>query len=220
MALSAPIGIRVGTNELPPPPTNVVVSITAVDAYAVEGPFTNSTVRGTNIAAFLVRRAGPTNDPVTVRYRIGGTASNGLDYVSLSGEVAIAAGARGARILILPLEDRLAEGVESVVVELARAENDPPSYLVGRESRAAAVIADNDSPRPRCQRLPGGLFHICLPGTDGNGFRLEASTDLANWSALCTSVVTDGAIHFVDPDVEALPYRFYRAVPDATPLQE
>jgi hypothetical protein len=215
-ALSAPVGIRVGTNQPPPPPTNVVVSIVAIDSYASEGPWTNlntypATARGTNTAEFVVRRAGPTNDPVTVRYHIGGTASNGVDYVALSGEVIVPAGARGAPILIVPRDDTLVEGVESVVLELAPSSSD--SYVIGLPRRAAAVIADNDSPRPPCMRLPGGLFHICFPGTNGSPYRIVASSDLANWSEICTSTVTDGAIHFVDPDVDALPYRFYRAAP-------
>ncbi|HMJ64473.1 MAG TPA: Ig-like domain-containing protein, partial [Candidatus Binatia bacterium] len=212
-ALSAPVGIRVGTNQPPPPPpTNVVVSIVASDSYASEGPWTNwstfpTTTRGTNTAEFVVRRAGPTNDPVTVRYHIGGTASNGVDYAALSSEVIIPAGVRGARILVVPLEDSLVEGVETVILELAPSSSD--SYVIGLPRRAAAVIADNDSARPPCMRLPGGLFHVCFPGTNGSPYRIEASSDLIDWTELCTGTVTDGAVHFVDPDVDALPYRFY-----------
>jgi hypothetical protein len=220
MAFSAPIGIRVGTNEPPPPPTNVVVEITAVDSYAVEAPYTNSTSRGTNTASFVIARRGPTNEAVTVRYHIGGTASNTLDYATLSGQVTIPAGGRAARIVVVPVDDRLAEGIETVVLALAPSDTDPPSYTIGRSSRAAAIIVDNDALRPRCVRLPGGLFHVCVPGTDGDGYRLEASSNLTDWVTLCTSVVSDGAIHFVDPDVQALPYRFYRALPDATPAEE
>jgi hypothetical protein len=215
-ALSAPLAIKVGTNQPPPPPTNVVVSIVALDSFASEGPWTNSwtfptTTRGTNTAEFVVRRAGPTNDPVTVRYHVGGTASNGVDYAALSGEVVIPAGSRGARILVGPIEDALVEGIETIVLELMRSATD--AYSVGLPNRAAAIITDNDSPRPPCLRLPGGLFHICLAGTNGTPYRLEGSSDLINWTELCTSTVSDDAIHFVDPDTAALPYRFYRAIP-------
>jgi hypothetical protein len=218
-ALSAPVGIRVGTNQPPPPPTNVVVSIVALDSFASEGPWTNSytyptITRGTNTAEFAVRRAGPTNDPVTVRYHIGGTASNGVDYAALSGEVVIPAGSRIARILVVPIEDTLVEGIETIVLELMRSASD--AYVVGWPNRAAAIITDNDSPRPPCLRLPGGLFHLCLPGTNGTSYRLEGSSDLINWVELCTSTVTDGAIHFVDPDTAALPCRFYRAAESST----
>jgi hypothetical protein len=33
-------------------------------------------------------------------------------------------------------------------------------------------------------------------------------------------VVTDGAIHFVDPDADDAPARFYRAVPETNPPLE
>jgi hypothetical protein len=222
---SEPVYILVGTNQPPPPPpTNVVVSIVAIDAYASEGPWTNlwttpDGTRGTNVAVFGVRREGPTNEAVTVRYHVGGTASNGVDYVELPGEVTIPAGARGARITVLPLEDGLIEGNETVVLELAPAGGEPPSYILGLSRRAAAVIADNEE-RPRCVRLAGGLYHLCLPGINGETYRIESSSDLVHWTTLCTTVVVDGAVHVVDADADGLPHRFYRAVPDATASME
>ena len=66
-------------------------------------------------------------------------------------------------------------------------------------------------------RLPDHSFHFCHPGTNNFGFRLEASVDLRNWIPLCTNVVTDGAIHYVDPDAPAFPARFLRVVPEANP---
>src|SRR5678815_4844444 len=59
---------------------------------------------GTNTASFAVRRSGPTNAELTVYYAIGGTASNGIDYVNLPGRVTIAAGQRSARIQLIPVE--------------------------------------------------------------------------------------------------------------------
>ena len=41
------------------------------------------------------------------------------------------------------------------------------------------------------------------------------SAHLTNWMPLCTNVVTDGAIHFVDPDAAGHLQRFYRVVPEA-----
>ncbi|MCI0743901.1 MAG: hypothetical protein L0Y58_00710, partial [Verrucomicrobia subdivision 3 bacterium] len=235
MGFSEPVRILVGTNQPPPPPpTNVVVSISAIDSYASEGPWTNIWIwdtnyfrdtniivtwpwhtnisRGTNTAAFVVRRLGPTNDSITVKYHIGGTASNGVDYAELPGEVAIPAGARGARIFVVPLEDGLVEGIETVVLELTLPGGDPPSYAIGFPHRAAAIITDNDAPRPRCIRLADGMFHVCLPGTNGHCVRIEGSHDLVRWVTICISEVRDGAIHFVDPDADGLPHRFYRAV--------
>ena len=102
------------------------VSIIATDPIAVEPgssnriyftplfptPFTNY-FSPTNTATFLVRRISPTvvgsltntNSDLTVYYNIGGTASNGVDYVTLPGFVTIPAGKNFALITVNPLED-------------------------------------------------------------------------------------------------------------------
>ncbi len=231
------------TNLLP------VVNIVARDPFASEGTnFWRSdwdanwwaidvwnpwrvNLGGTNTATFVVRRHGPTNDDVTVDYEIGGTASNGVDYVALPGSVTIPAGKHSAQIVVVPIEDTLAEGVESVVLSLEQPAvvipletvlitNPPPpivrlpSYQVGFPSRASAIIIDHDQSRPTCLLLPDHQFHLCQPATNGFCFRVEASTDLRHWFPLCTNVVTDGALHFVDPDSSALDARFYRAEPE------
>jgi len=158
-----------------------------------------------------------------VSYRIGGTASNGVDYATLPGFVTIPAGERAARIVVTPIDDKLAEGAETVVLSLIippsplAVINPPPPYVIGFPGRAAALIADNDRERPPTRCLSDGLFHGCWNGTNGFGYRIEISPDLKQWIPVCTNVVTDGAIHFIDPDTEEFPHRFYRALPDANP---
>jgi len=93
----------------------------------------------------------------------------------------------------------------------------PPPYLVGIPRRAAAIIVDNDSPRPPCMTTSDGLFCLCRPGTNGFCFRLEVSTNLVNWVPVCTNSVTDGAIHYVDPDATDSVIRFYRTSPAPCP---
>jgi hypothetical protein len=74
---------------------------------------------------------------------------------------------------------------------------------------------DNDQLRPCTGRLPDGCFHLAQPGTNGGWYRIECSTNLIHWTALFTNSVTDGAIHFVDPDADTTSQGFYRAVPEA-----
>jgi hypothetical protein len=186
---------------------------------------------GTNTATLVVRRTGETNHDLTVLYAVSGTASNGEDYELLPEFVTIPAGQRSAPVVVIPREDRLVEGVESVVLTLVPAPiviptstvlitNPPPTvippppYRIGIPGRAAALILDNDHVRPPCLKLPDGMFHVCLPATNGFWFRLESSTDCLLWNPVCTNVVTDGALHFVDPDAADSPVRFYRAVPE------
>ena len=228
---------RPSSNDLP------VVTIVAVDPIAVEGAFcpsnwwwtaptttggwttNNSTILppcpGTNTALFEVRRHGPTNADLTVYYAIGGTATEGVDYKPLRNSatvpsVVIPAGRYAARIQIIPIDDTIPEGIETVVLGLT-ATTRPPEYLFGRPRQAAAIILDNDQPRPYCRRLPDGLFHLCAPGADGSSYTVLSSNDLVIWTEECSNVVTDGAIHFIDPDAAGLVRRFYKVVPDATP---
>jgi hypothetical protein len=167
-------------------------------------------VGGTNTATFVVRRQGPTEADLTVNYGIGGTASNGADYVTLPASITIAAGKHTAQIVVRPIDDALIEGIETVVLTLAPSAD----YAVGFPSHAAAIIIDNDRPRPPCVRLRDGLFHLCGPAMNGFSFRVETSGDLRSWIPICTNVVTDGALHFVDPDAANLQHRFYRVHPE------
>jgi len=138
--------------------------------------------------------------------------------------VTIAAGERAARITVAPIDDDLIEPLESVLLKLELAPGTTagtlPPYAIGSPGRAAAIIVDNDSPRPACTTLPDGLFHLCQPGTNGFCFRLEASTNLVNWIGVCTNIVTDGAIHFVDPDARDFVNRYYRSLPEPNPPAE
>jgi hypothetical protein len=196
------------------PPAPPVVTVVARDAYAREG--TND-VGEVNTAAFVVRRTGETNSDLTVFYSLHGTAENGKDYETLPASVIIPADRHTARVVVRPIDDELKECIETVLLRL---EPDPSlgpvaRYAVGWPNKAAAIIVDNDHPRPDCVRLPDGLFHLCLPGNNGFGFRLECSTDLNQWTPLCTNVVTDGAVHFVDPDANGDQHRFYRVVSES-----
>jgi len=166
---------------------------------------------GTNTATFVVRRHGPTNAPLVVDYAIGGRASNGVDYAALSGSVTIEAGKRTARVVVVPTDDSLVEGIESVRLEIKSSED----YRIGFPPRAGAIIVDNDRPRPTCRMISNGEFHLCRPATNGFCFRIEASTNLIHWAPICTNVVTDGALHFVDPDAALSLTRFYRVAPEA-----
>ncbi len=219
-----------------PPPTNrpPIVSIVATDPMAIEGTncwvwpgetnspptwaawptavcryFTNC---GPKTATFTVRRFGDTNGDLTVPYDIGGTASNGVDYVALPGSVTIPAGERRALITIVPIDDGPPDVNKTVILALTASTNLPPDYLLGFPRRAAAIIIDQ-APCPTTGMLPDGCFHLAAPGPDAAWFSIEYSTDLVNWTSICTNQVINGSIDFVDPDAVGNPSRFYRAVP-------
>jgi len=201
-------------NDEVPPAT--VVSIVAVDPFASEG--TNALGR-LNSASMVIRRLGPTNAGLTVQYALSGTAANGVDYERLSGSLELAAGRHTARLVINPLEDGAREGAESVVVTLVADMADPATgpvpYRVGVPARAAALILDNDTPRPPCVQLPDGLFNLCVPVESLSCLGVEGTGDLVHWTPLCTIPLNEGAAHYIDPDAGEWTHRFYRLVPKA-----
>ncbi len=238
--VSAPVNITILAPL--PPPTNrpPIVSIVATDPVAVEGTnswvwrgetnspptwaawptavchfFTNC---GPKTATFTVRRCGDTNNDLTVPYDIGGTASNGVDYVALPGSVTIPAGERRALITIVPIDDGPPDVNKTVILTLLpdMQANPLPGYVLGFPYRAAAIILD-PGPRPVSGMLPGHYFHLKETGPDAAWFCIEYSTNLVNWTPVCTNQVIDGSIDFVDPDASNNSSRFYRAVPVTNP---
>jgi hypothetical protein len=187
-----------------------VVRIMATDAVAREGT--------DNTATFRIRRTGPTNAPLTVFYGIGGTASNGVDYVTILGSLTIPAGRRGARIVITPLNDNLPERIETVRLRLTPPPFNPPTYEIGRPARAGAVILDNDHLLLTPEPLVDGM-HLRLNVFEGMPFRLESSTDLADWEEEASAISAEDGVSVVEGSGE-YPHRFFRVVPDYSDLDE
>ena len=236
-AVSAPVLISILPS--PPPPTNrpPIVSIVATDPVAIEGtncwpwlglaspvptwsnwfaaspPWRVFTNCGPKDATFTVFRFGATNDDLDVAYAIGGTATNGIDYVALPGLVTIPAGERRAAITIMPLDDGPPDITSTVILKLVPGTN----YLLGYPQAAATIILDSQSPRAVTGLLPGAAFNLSAAGPDGAWFHVEYSTDLIHWTPVCTNQVVNGRIDFVDPDAATNPARFYRTVPEAGP---
>ncbi|HSU56783.1 MAG TPA: Ig-like domain-containing protein [Candidatus Dormibacteraeota bacterium] len=223
-----------------PPPTNrpPIVNLVASDPIAIEGTncwvwpgltnpvpawsnwisatafrrlFTNC---GPKDALFTVHRLGSTNETLTVNYAIGGTASNGVDYVALPGSVTFAAGQVDALIPIVPIDDGPPDISSTVILKLTP----DPDYVVGYPPKAAALIFDGPCPRATAA-LPGGCFRVNAAGPDGAWFYVEYSTDLLHWTPICTNQVVQGSIDFIDPDASSEANRFYRVIPDSAPRE-
>jgi hypothetical protein len=215
---------NVPTNP-PPTVTNTIVTIVATDPLASEGTnwlcwpgMSNCPPlgdRGINTATFRVRRTGETNADLAVFYTICGSASNGVDYLTLPGWVRIPAGARYADITVVPIDDTRPEPLETVILTLRPAErptNTPSPYVIGRPAEAGAVIVDNDHRRPPTTPLHDGDLHVNLPAINGLCYRLDVSTNLLTWTPVLTNRVTKGAFHYVDIEGQRNQFKFYRAV--------
>ncbi len=234
--VSAPVNISI--LPPPPPPTNQppIVSIIAIDPVAIEGtncwpwlgltntwPTWSNWLAGTTFcrfftncgpknATFAVRRFGLTNDALTVTYAIGGTATNGVDYVALPGSVSIPAGERLALISVVPIDDGPPDISSTVILKLIPSTN----YIIGLPPAAAAIIIDSTWPPLATGMLPDNCFHLSTTGPNGAWVRIDYSTDLVTWTNLCINQVINGSVDFIDPDAQTSPSRFYRAVPETS----
>ncbi len=88
------------------PPTLLNISADVPDAYElgpVPGDFT------------LTRQGGDTNDPLTVYMTISGTASNGVDYVTMTNIVTFAANSVSLYMPVLPILDNVIKSDEPVI---------------------------------------------------------------------------------------------------------
>jgi hypothetical protein len=225
----------------PPPPTNqlAVVNIVAIDPIAIAGTncwlslgladtppawsnwvsptaiwrwFTNC---GPKDATFAVHRFGAANNDLTVAYAIGGTASNGVDYVALPGVATIPAGQTETMITVVPIDEETNDAPETVILSLSPSTNSPPDYVRGFPLHAEALILANLFPQPVSTGalLGDRSFLVSAGGPDGAWFRVDYTTDCINWTPLCTNQVVNGSINFVDPDATNYPIRFYRTFP-------
>ncbi|HVY69315.1 MAG TPA: Ig-like domain-containing protein [Verrucomicrobiae bacterium] len=98
---------------------------------------------------FTVSRTGNLNTDLNVRYTLSGTASNGVDYAKLPGQVTIPKGKATVTVTVNPLPDNAKEPTETVVLKLTQlvfitvpAPED--NYKVGEPG--SAIVSIYDSP--------------------------------------------------------------------------
>jgi hypothetical protein len=139
------------------------VTIVASDATAAEP--------GSDTGELIISRSGSTGASLTVNYTVGGTATAGIDYASIGSSVTIPAGSSSATILLMPMDDTLAEGPETVVVSLAA----NAAYAIGAAATATVTIADDElsssDPSLSLQLLPSAVSSV------GNGNPVGTWTD-------------------------------------------
>jgi PKD repeat protein len=118
--------VKIIGSELP------VLTVKANNATLSEG----STTGG----SFTITRTGTTTSALPVAYALGGTATNGVDYNSLSGSLTIPAGSSSAKITVAPVDDSALNGDRSVTVKLVSS----AQYACDSPDNATMTIMDND----------------------------------------------------------------------------
>lgn len=118
-------------------------------------------------ARFAVVSTLPTQ--VTVFYRLGGTASNGVDYTNIPGSVAVPAN-QTALVYIDPIADDLVEGTESVTLTILRT-ND---YLIAPLAQTAESFIKDSSTLVWITPVVGASSAVEPDGPPGAGAQIAS----------------------------------------------
>jgi hypothetical protein len=134
-----------------------------------------------------------TTVPTTVNYTVSGTATNGADYITLSGSRVIAAGQEFADIDVLVNDDLIIEGDETVTLSNISATNSLGFPFTYSGSPASLILKDNDHINPQ---LTVTATNASEPGTNGR-FRISfppnvTSTVPTNVSYVIAGSATNG----------------------------
>lgn len=98
------------------------------------------------------------NDPITIFFRLGGSARNGADYTEIDElEIELPAGAETVTLNVATIDDDVVENDETVVVEVNTTRRRARYTGIGPQSASAVIEADdNDLPELRIEG--GGLI--------------------------------------------------------------
>lgn len=92
---------------------------TALPKVGVRAVIASTTEGSAQGLVYVFSRTGVTTSPLTLNYTIGGTATNGTDYATLSGSVTIPSGADSSTLEVVSTQDAVSEPVETVKLTLA-----------------------------------------------------------------------------------------------------
>lgn len=130
-------------------------------------------------------------DSMTVKYTLGGTAANGVDYTFLSGEVFFTAGEQWKPVTVDVLDDLLVEGKETVTLTLIS----DASYDVASPDQGSLRIEDDDfdndyiTAQAEDAFISGGYINNWGSGSAGDGY---VDLDEGGYVEWVIEVPTDG----------------------------
>ncbi|MBI5462648.1 MAG: peptidylprolyl isomerase [Gammaproteobacteria bacterium] len=113
-------------------PITRTVTVAATDRIATEA--------GLTTGLYTFTRTGSTAAALTVYYSVGGNATSGSDYIALGSRITFPIGARRVTKTLKPIQDRLREQNETVVLRLRQSSN----YAVGSPGSATVTLTSND----------------------------------------------------------------------------
>jgi len=154
---------------------------------------------GAQTGSFTINRSGPTDNALTVRYTVAGTATAGSDYITLSGVAVINATSSSAVVTVTPLDDTTGETDETVVVTLS---TNTAYGIISSQSSTTVTILEDDTDAPTIT-----LSAVVATVTEGGGapgqFRITRGAGSGNRPALTVFFTLSGTPtsgNFIDFD--------------------
>lgn len=159
-ALAAGAGADDGDPLLP---TVTVVATTPTTALQSAPP-----------GVFTVSRTGSTAATLTVQYSMGGTATNGAAYTTLSGSVIIPIGASSVNVFVQPIPFAFGELQQTAILNLSSS----VAYNVGDPDAATVTIVNNSvSPKPLLATARGNSVEVWFAAS----VTVPSATTLGNY---------------------------------------
>ena len=132
--------VATGTGYTPGTPGTATIEVLDDDADVVSVAAVADATEGGSAGTLRFTRTGSLASSITVNYTVGGTATSGTDFTSLSGSVTIAANAASADATVTPAADNVVEdGGETVTLTATSG----TGYTVGTPSSGSITIVDN-----------------------------------------------------------------------------
>src|SRR5439155_3357618 len=198
-------------NEFPP---HAVVSIEATQRIAEES--SQPLRRLPLVGEFRISRNGPTNEPLSVFVLYSGTATPGEDYPHPPLLVTIPAGAYSSSFQIVPNDDHISEGIETLVATISNCPSSglrPPCYdfEIDPAHESATVFIRDDG-------ITEAILAITKP-KDGENFP-PGDTILIE----ATAIDLEGYIGYLElwdgeQRLTTIVIDFFRAPDPGTPIQ-
>jgi hypothetical protein len=155
-----------------------LISIAATDGSASEELNEDEE---TDPGVFTISRTGSTASSITVYYTIvtgAGNATNGTDYDSISGSAIITSANASTEVTIQPIDDALAEGIETVELHIT----DGNEYDLDSLASAYLTLNDNDTAPVAVDDLysnSSSSLSVSVPGVLGNDDDMDGDTPTA-----------------------------------------
>jgi len=168
--------------------------------YFTSQVFNQYGIEGCSNAIVTFSIPQPVNQPVTVNYTIGGTATNGVDYAPIPSQVTIPAGQTQTSISINFANDGIEEGVETVILIVQTSpcsqdtivievhDNNPLNVSI---SPSNISICDGQQPVLFSANATGGFGTYSYNWSDGLGNQPDITISPQVGSYYYTVTVTD-----------------------------